>query len=116
MTYEEIPMPHPDAMRAGFLFARMLVRPDFREYLARIGAPRACPVVVVIDNQDPKITQSMIDTAFGEAAKSNDMNSDMVLLVKLDVMQPFGLRIEKYTFQQELCNLHRELNDIIGGT
>ena len=81
------PMPHPDAMGAGFVFARTLRDPEFRAFVTGLGA-KGCPVVCTYPGEDPDRLASRVRETL------RDDDHDVALTVVLDDTQRWGLRIE----------------------
>lgn len=100
--------PDPRSMNAGFLFARLLARPDFRQHLAEIGAPRSCPVVAVFEEMELERLQLMIDLAFAQSIQEDGEMAEQIMLVSCDSSEPFGLRIRLHPFENEVCALQKE--------
>lgn len=103
----------PRSVAAGVQFTLLLRDTNFRNHLAEIGAPDECPVVCVFDGMDPRKRQILIDYAFTNLGEENG-EAEQILIISVDYSQPFGLRIERRTFENEIQALQREVCCILG--
>lgn len=101
---------HPDSVTAGVVFSILVARnPDFLDYLGKIGATEPCPIACVFDGMDEKNHQILIDSAFMLEASI----ADHILIVSVDQTQPYGLRIVRHAFTDEVNVLEQELRCIL---
>lgn len=103
--------PHALTTMAGLMFAMAVDLDSFREYLAELGAPEPCPVIAYCPCQEDE-KQKIVDMAFAKIQAEGD-EDNQILLVRVDKDERFGLKIERVTFEEQVCSLQREAEKLL---